>query len=679
MSQVTTPATKPTAPATKTTPAASKPAAPPTKATPPAGNASAATDAAAAEEELPPEDAKPMSRRVVWGLAACGSSMVVHLALLLALGLGMVSVPVKTPPKIIEASVQEERVQEEITQKLEQKIQPATELNPATSTSASASATVGVAGAITSAVAAPKMNTTVVDRPTSMHVDVGTVNVFTASGGQFAAAVPDGTLGDGIATATGYGDAMDRMTQEILNMLAKQKVLVIWCMDQSESMEDDRIEITTRIERVYQELGLSAAAKDDALLTAVVSYGATTMNHTPQPTYKAEEIMEAIRAVPNDPSGAEMQCQAASFAMATFQKYATSGNRQLALIMVTDESGDMNTNISQLEQTIGIAKGLNCKTYVLGRESVFGFPYAYMRYIHEETKTGHWLRIDRGPETPWPEQLQIDGFHARHDAFPSGFGPYEQSRMARETGGIFFMLPSPEVNLVGRRADLVYDADAMRPYLPDLRARNDYVYDRDKSPLRAMVWKVIVDLNPYDKVHGSKIGVRTDHFAIDRAKFATEAQTQMKRAQDLIMYLQAAQKGMESVANLKNREVSERWRANYELIYAQTIGYQARLQEYGWYLAEFIKTPKPITNRLGPTRPTNEWYITTVKRLLKPEVTQSLRDKADELYREVVKNHPGTPWAARAEVELKRGYGVELVEGYEDPRAYGSGIKLPKF
>ena len=33
---------------------------------------------------------------------------------------------------------------------------------------------------------------------------------------------------------------------------------------------------------------------------------------------------------------------------------------------------------------------------------------------------------------------------------PSGFGPYEQTRMARETDGIFFMLPSPEVNLVGR-------------------------------------------------------------------------------------------------------------------------------------------------------------------------------------------------------------------------------------
>src|SRR5262249_18232615 len=154
-------------------------------------------------------------------------------------------------------------------------------------------------------------------------------------------------------------------------------------------------------------------------------------------------------------------------------------------------------------------------------------------------------------------------------------------------------------------------------------------------------------------------------------------QTQMKRASDMIQYLQDAQRAMESVAAQKNRDPSLRWRANYELIYAQTLSYQARLQEYGWDLAEFIKTPKPIKNVLGPSRPTNEWDIRNVKRLLKPEVTQDLRDRADELFRQVVKDHPGTPYAARAEWELQRGYGVELFEDYEDPR--GSGIKLPKF
>jgi hypothetical protein len=645
--------------------------------TAPGGNASADTAGSeeAGEEEL--AETTQLSRQVVWGLTAGGSSMVVHLAGLLVMGLMMLDPPPKPEVKIIEASVAPEKPQEEITQKLEKKIEPSTNLAPANTPSSAASATVGVQGAISQAVAAPKLNTTVVNRPTSVRVDVGAVNVFTQSGATFAAAVPEGALGDGLATAQGYGDAMDRITQEILNMLAKGKVLVVWGMDQSESMQDDRDEIMARIDRVYTELGLSAAAKDDALLTGVISYGASTLVHTPKPTYVPEEIAAAFKAVPIDPSGAEMQAQVVLTAMSTFAPLAQAQRRQIAFVMVSDESGDMNTNISQTETAIQACQAAKCKVYILGREAIFGYPYAFMSYTHPETKTNHWLRIDRGPETPQPEQLQINGFHKRTDAFPSGFGPYEQSRIARQTGGIFFMLPSPEVRLVGRRPNVAYDADAMRPYLPDLSARVDYITDRDKSEFRKMIFQVISDLNPYGP-RGNRVEVRTSGFPIDRAKFAAEANTQMKKAADMIKYLQEAQKAMESVAAHRAREKSPRWRANYDLIYAQILSYQSRLQEYGWYLAEFINTPKAIKNPFGAAKATNEWNIGGVQRLLKPEVTQANRDKADALFRQIQKEYAGTPWGQRATEELSRGYGIELHEGYEDPRGRAGGIKLPK-
>lgn len=625
------------------------------------------------------ESAGPgISRRVVWSLAAGGSSTVVHLLLILILGLVVVSMPLRTSPMIM-PQLMTERLPQELPERLQTEIRAV----PPTKFLHSGGHTNGHPGlydrSFSEVVRQPKMPSIDTNRATMVKVDVGITQVWSQTGSVICQATPNNTPGEVLAPVAGYGDAMDRITQEVLNQLAKRKVLLVWALDQSHSMEDDREEISMRIERVYQELGLSEAAKGDALLTGVTSYGAETKSPIDSPTSDPAKIMAAIRNVPNDPSGREMQCQAVAFAIASFSKLAVVSDRQMMVVLVTDESGDMNTNITQLEQAIAVAKAVNCRVYVLGRESIFGYPYAHMRYHHEDTKTNHWLRIDRGPETPWPEQLQIDGFHARNDAFPSGFGPYEQSRLARETGGIFFLLPSPEVNLVGRRADLVYDGDAMRPYLPSLQSREQYVYERDQSPLRSTVWKVIIDLNPYDKTHGSRIGVRTSNFSINRDKFAYEAQIQMKRAQDMITYLQDAQKAMESVANWKQREASPRWRANYELIYAQTLAYQARLQEYGWYLAEFVRNPKPIENKFGPSRPTNEWNMTTVKRLLKPEITQPLRDKAEELLRQVVKDHPGTPWAARAEYELRRGYGVELVEGYEDPRyAGGRGINLPK-
>lgn len=648
-------------------------------ATPPAKNGSpdAQPEPEAEEEEV--ESGPGLGRNVVWGLAAGGSSMVVHLALLLVMGLMISGDPPPEPPKLIEASVEPERDQEEITQKLEQKITPSQTLNPASSVASAASAAVGVSGAVSASVAPPKLNTTVSERPTAMRVDVGAMNSFTVSGAQFVSAVPEGTLGDGLATAQGYGDAMDRITQEILNMLAKRKVMLVWVMDQSESMQDDREEITTRIERVYEELGLSSVAAGNALLTGVISYGERMNNHMQKgPTSDTKEIMGAIRSIQNDPSGMEMQSDSVIFAVNNYGSIAAAQNRQMAMVLVTDESGDMTTNGTKLEQAIQMAKAANCKVYVLGREAIFGYPYAQMSWVHEASKTTHWLRIDRGPETPQPEQLQINGFHRRHDAFPSGFGPYEQSRIARQTGGIFFMLPSPEVRLVGRDTR-AYDADAMRPYLPDLSPRDDYVAERQKNPLRAMVWQVISDLNPWQPgSKGSRCEVRLSHFSIDRAVFANEAAVEMKKAEDLIRYLAEAQKGLESVAGHRAREKSPRWRANYDLIYAQVVSYQARLQEYGWYMAEFTKNPKPVKNIFGNARPTNGWWVHGVQRLLKPDVTQAQRDKADTLFREIQKEYAGTPWGERAGDELKRGYGIELNEGHENNRGV-PGLVLPKF
>src|SRR5688500_19517435 len=112
----------------------------------------------------------------------------------------------------------------------------------------------------------------------------------------------------------------------------------------------------------------------------------------------------------------------------------------MALIVVTDERGEHQDNYSNVEADISVAKDTRCPIDVLGREAVFGYPYCYMNWVHQETGLNFWLQINRGPETPDVEQLQTDGFHHRWDAHPSGFGPYEHTRMARETGGVFFLL-----------------------------------------------------------------------------------------------------------------------------------------------------------------------------------------------------------------------------------------------
>jgi hypothetical protein len=623
------------------------------------------------------DDAPLLRRSLIWGIAAGSSSMVVHLALLLVLGLIVNSLPVSKPPVICEFTPPEEP-RDQIPEKLEKQIIASPTLEPNTSPppgESRESTQMGIQGAVNAAVGKPKLTAAVVAATTRVSIDPGVVNVFRSSAKSLTEDLPTST--GSIEGAKDYAQAMDRITQEILNKLAKRKVLLVWIFDQSDSMTDDRDEITLRIDRVYQELGLASASKNNALLTAVTSYGDGFSVLTPQPTSKPDEIIGAIKAVPVDPTGEEKMCRAVTASIAQYQRFAESQDRQMMCVLVTDESGDPTSNFADLEQTIQTAAAARSPIYVLGREAVFGYPYAHIRWTDPDTKYQAWIRIDRGPESPYPEQLQVDGFHRRFDAHPSGFGPYEQSRMARQTGGVFFMLPSPEANLVGRDTRN-YDPDTMRAYLPDLSSRDAYAAERDKYPMRAMLWKVISDLNPYDKRLEQHVQVRLHNWPIDRAAYAREADAQIKKAQLLIQYYAQAQQALETVGKHRDRDPSVRWRANYDLAHAQTIAYQARLHDYVAYIGLFMKTPKAIKNELGPTRPTNEWNAALIGRTLvnDPKVAE-LRDRSTALYRQIAKDYHGTPWAARADLEIHRPFGLELREGHEVPRGNG-GRPIPK-
>ncbi len=68
------------------------------------------------------------------------------------------------------------------------------------------------------------------------------------------------------------------------------------------------------------------------------------------------------------------------------------------------------------DEALNLAKKTRTSIYFFGRESVFGYPYAFVNWVHPQLGTHHWLQIRRGPETPFAEQLQIDGFRVRRDA-----------------------------------------------------------------------------------------------------------------------------------------------------------------------------------------------------------------------------------------------------------------------
>lgn len=604
-----------------------------------------------------------LHRGMIQGLESWSGSLVVHAVILLLLAYIFLPVHKKAPPPTINSVVL--RPEETLTQLLDENTEAGSMIQMA---GASSSTLDGAASQI-EAVAEPKLDTAPTEgvQAPRIGLEAGLANL------------PDNGLGSDLgmespgepaAAVEGYGGAMDRITQEILLMLDNSKVLVVWLFDQSLSLKDDQEEIKGRLDRVYQELGFRTATDGDALLTVVASYGANSMVHTRRPTTEIESIQNAIDEIPIDESGEEATCKALVEIIGSHRKYAIQGKRQLALILVTDESGDDGDGI---EPTIETARAANCRIYSLGREAVFGYPFATLRWVDPETQLEFWRQVRRGPETPRVEQMQSNGIWRRYDAHPSGFGPYELVRLCRETGGIYFMLPSLETNLV-RGEKRIYELDAMRPYLPDSRSRAEYDSDLKKNPMRRTIGEVIATLNP---ISNPGFALQQD-YPVDPNEFVAAANREAAKARVMIDAYLSAEQTLRQFEQQRRFEASHRWQANYDLLLAQTIAYRVRVNEYVAYIDAFMQNPKA---RKNPK--TTHWRVDFRPKSIAAELpttgeqTSDLVQASSELLIKVIKDHPGTPYAARAQWELGRGYGIEMREHFEDPRR--ATIDVPNF
>jgi hypothetical protein len=260
-------------------------------------------------------------------------------------------------------------------------------------------------------------------------------------------------------------------------------------------------------------------------------------------------------------------------------------------------------------------------------------------------------------------------------------------RIARETGGVYYLLPSYGTNLVTttKLDDRKYELLDMREYLPVLSARMSYVKERESSKFRSAQWEVISLLNPHQD---SKLQMREHWYPTDPAKFAEEGKRNFEMAIRAMGLLNQASAVLEKIKPLEAKEQSQRWRANYELTYAQCLAYRVRLFQFLLALDQHQKT-KPMPKGSSNGQPNNAWNLVRVKEMLPPDPEQVKITKIDmnelnqqletakKMFEQIVKDHPNTPWARRAQNEINSGFGMKFVEVYRDPRYDKTDIKLP--
>lgn len=507
----------------------------------------------------------------------------------------------------------------------------------------------------------------------------------------------------------GYGPALDQLVQELIRMMRSDKLMVVWLFDESGSMTDDQQDIKDRIDRVFKELGIvdreakkigiakkfrdarkGKSLLSEMMLTSVASFGKSYNPRTKRPTADLKTIKAAIDAIKVDKSGDENTCAAILQALRMHRSWKAK-KRRVVFVVVSDESGDDGP--AGVETVIKQCKAIKAPVYVLGRESCFGSLYAHVRWKQPETGRIYYLPIRRGPETPFAELLQHDGFRRRRDSHMSGFGPYDQVRLCRETGGIFFQLPHEQANL-NDYEEKKYAALALREYMPDLSSRLQYSKDRGNSAFRKTIWSVIWSINPYNPaLKGIELpDPRYQNFSLNPASFGPVVQQRGKRVLAMLKLYERAIYEIERVRYLRAKEPSRRWRAAYDLIRAQLHWYQLRLFEYGIAMDQFVRVGmKQALAKTKGARQHNRWYVRETSRKLvlpdelnekrfgvSPEVLKSKFEKAQGLLAAVKENHPGTPWAERAAWELRRPFGAVFRTYYQAPPKRGKSRPRPK-
>ncbi|MBA2117633.1 vWA domain-containing protein [Bremerella alba] len=533
----------------------------------------------------------------------------------------------------------------------------------------------GMGGLVAASLSAPVLQEQAIDPTETVDVQLSDIAMISKDTDSLIQEIPSGTIGSAQEVVSDYQEAMDQIAQELIWMLSKNKVLVIWLFDQSESMKDDQQIIRGRISRVYQEIGLTEEGQGDMLTTAITSYGQGFQLLTPAPTAVLSEIQSAIDKIQVDTSGEEMSCSAIMEALAQHKKYANIADRKIAMILVSDESGNPGDNQSQLENVIKTAQQMDCRLFVMGREAMFGYPHAHYQWRHPFDGEMHLLKIDRGPETAFVEQLQTDGYGKRWDAMTAGFGPYEQVRMAKETGGRFFMLPGQE-DKIHRVTDRKFDPKTMDYFRPDLRPRAEQVAEIKGDPLKSLVTKVVYDLNPFQEDRANVLTIR-HWYSRNPQEMANQVRKEQSEVIPYGRYLDEAIKVMEKNVELRDNSVSIRWQANFDLILGQLYAYRCRAYEYGVSSELFLKNPTPPNPDRAEYLEFRGWELRTRKELVAADKTQADADRAKQLLTFVTQEYQGTPWATRAAWEVKRGFGSTLVPYYFDVRRRKSDQKVP--
>jgi hypothetical protein len=253
--------------------------------------------------------------------------------------------------------------------------------------------------------------------------------------------------------ATGAAGAVDRLSLEIARSLEDAPTTVCWVFDQSVSLAGQRQDIASRLKRVFRELSPSDQGDTPVGLTnLVLAYGQRFQFIVNNPTRVSSEVVEAIHGIEIDNSGVEKTFTAIRAAAERLNATRRVGRSSGMVVVFTDEVGDDQVLADQVSI---ICRRLGVAVYVVGVPAPFGQRFIEMKYVEFDpsyASVEDWAVVEQGPETLFPESIQVGEDAFSDEAIDSGFGPFSLSKICYQTGGVYIAVHANR-NVRGRVND----------------------------------------------------------------------------------------------------------------------------------------------------------------------------------------------------------------------------------
>lgn len=452
----------------------------------------------------------------------------------------------------------------------------------------------------------------------------------------------------------GTEGAVDRMTLEIAASLRQRRTLPVWLFDESISLEHRREEILARFENVYRQLGLmDDIDTKEALKTGIVGYGKDVHVLVEEPSSDIQELVKAVKTIKSDVSGVENVFTAINMALKQYAPMRRRMRANMMFIIVTDERGDDfgGDSYAILEDTVRKLSREGVRVYCIGNSSPFGRQKGYV-HVKWTAPDGTEFEddlpdADQGPETPLAEGLQLPFWTANAqqlERMSSGYGPYTLSRLCAETGGIFFVADDTTVRK--------WDPQIMRQYAPDYRPGLEYRKQLQSNLAKqALIAAAQLAVNEPVPIPQRAFQANNDNILREQI---TEAQ---KPLAVLDYFLQRVHEALEVGEKHRDKLDTDRWRAQYDLAMGRILAMRVRAYGYNSLLAEMKSSPKRFEKDGS-----NQWMLQPSEKIEGGANVRKMHDKALLYLNRIIEEHPDTPWAFLAKIELSEPLGWEWRE-----------------